>query len=75
MAGKIYKHARAAKKVSLCMNADAERLKRNITYALHEYKSHDFDTLKKMMWNVLYYHYVDTCGDWCRSKQSCDNPE
>jgi hypothetical protein len=77
MVGKIYKHARATKKVSLCTNADAERLKRNLTYALHEYKSHDFDTFKKMMWNVLYHHFDvhDTCGDWCRSKQYCDNPE
>jgi hypothetical protein len=77
MAGKIYKLARGSKKKSLCSTADAERLKRNLTYALHEYKTHDFVTFKKMMWNVLYHHFDihDTCGDWCRSVQYKDNPE
>ena len=77
MAGKIYKLARASKKVSLCSTADAERLKHNLTYALHEYKTHDFKTFKKMVWNVLYHHFDihDTCGDWCRSVQYQDNPE
>jgi hypothetical protein len=77
MAGKFYNLARAAKKDSKCSTADAERLKRNMTYALHEYKSHDFATFKKMSWAVLYHHFNvhDDCGPWCRSLKYQDNPE
>ena len=66
MAGKIYKLARQAKKYSQCSTADAERLKRNMNSALHEFKSHDFVTFKSQIWAVLYHHFDihDTCGDW-----------
>jgi hypothetical protein len=77
MAGKFYNLARAAKKDSKCTTADAERLKRNMTYALHEYKSHDFATFKKMSWAVLFHHFDihDDCGPWCRSLKYKDEPE
>jgi hypothetical protein len=77
MAGKFYNLARAAKKVSKCSTADAEGLKRNMTYALHEYKSHDFATFKKMSWAVLFHHFNvhDDCGAWCRSLKYKENPE
>ena len=77
MAGKFYNLARAPKKTSKCTSADAERLKRNMNYALHEYKSHDFETFKKMIWCVLEHHFNihDNCGPWCRSLQYKDNPE
>ncbi len=77
MAGKIYNLARASKKVSNCTTADAERLKRNLTYALHEYKTHDFSTFKKMMWNVLEHHFDvhHTCGVWCWLLQNKYKPE
>ena len=64
MAGKIYKLARLAKYKSECTTADAERLKRNMNSALHQYKSHDFATFKRMIWAVLYHHFDvhDLCG-------------
>jgi hypothetical protein len=46
MAGKVYKLARLPKYKSECTMADAERLKRNMNSALHQYKSHDFVTLQ-----------------------------
>jgi hypothetical protein len=50
--------ARSPKLKSVCMLAEAERIKRNVTYAAHEYKTHTFDILiKKMIWPVL-YHYA-----------------
>ena len=77
MAGKFYNLAKMGKKKSMCSTADAERLKRNMTYALHEYKSHDFGTFKKMSWAVLYHHFNihDDCGEWCRSLKYKDRPE
>jgi hypothetical protein len=77
MAGKFYKLARAKKGTIMCSTADTERLKRNMTYALHEYKSHDFETFKRMSWAVFYHHFNihDDCGPWCRSLKYKDNPE
>ena len=77
MAGKCYNLARLPKLKSMCTTADAERLKRNMTYALHQYKSHDFEKFRTMIWAVLYHHFDihDTCGEWCRLLQNKDNPE
>jgi hypothetical protein len=76
-AGKCYNHAYAKGEKSECKAADAERLKRNLTYALHQYKGEDFETFKQMIWAVLYHHFNvhDTCGDWCRYLQNKENPE
>jgi hypothetical protein len=75
MAGKVYNLARLPKKKSMCSTADAERLKRNMNSALHEFKSHDFPTFKRMIWAVLNHHFNihDTCGDWCRSRRHAGN--
>ena len=77
MAGKVYKLARLPKYKSDCTTADAERLKRNMNSALHQYKSHDFVTFKRMIWAVLYHHFDihDTCGDWSRSTWFKNNEE
>jgi hypothetical protein len=77
MAGKCYNLAHAAKSVSECTTADAERLKRNMTYALHQYKTESFEIFKRMIWAVFYHHFGihDTCGEWCRYLQNKDNPE
>jgi hypothetical protein len=75
--GKIYNQAKAKKDVSLCTTADAERLKRNLSYAVHEYKLVKFPTFKKMVWSVLYHHFGkhDTCDvRWCRALQHKENP-
>jgi hypothetical protein len=45
----IYNLAYAKKSKSECTTTDAERLKRNMTYALHQYKSEDYDTFKRMV--------------------------
>jgi hypothetical protein len=77
MAGKCYNLAYAKKSKSKCTTTDAERLKRNMTYALHQYKSEDYDTFKTMIWAVFFHHFNihDTCGDWCRSLKHKDDPE
>jgi hypothetical protein len=77
MSGKCFNYAYAAKKISEMTLADAERLKRNMTYAMHEYKEYDFETFKKALWAVFYHHFNmhDTCGDWCPALQHKDNPE
>jgi hypothetical protein len=77
MAGKVYKLARLPKYKSECTSADAERLKRNMNSALHQYKTDDFVTFKRMIWAVLYHHFDvhDTCGSWCRSLKYKDNEE
>jgi hypothetical protein len=62
---------------SLVTCADAERLKRNACYAVHEYKTEDFETFKRMVWAVFYHHFGihDTCGPWCAWLRNKDNPE
>jgi hypothetical protein len=57
--------------------ADAERLKRNLTYALHQYKSATFEIFKRMIWALLYHHFNihDTCGEWCAYLRNKDKPE
>jgi hypothetical protein len=44
MVGKTYNFARMPKSKSVRMLADAERLEFNITYAVHKYKTEDFQT-------------------------------
>jgi hypothetical protein len=77
LAGMLYKLAKASLDKSLVTNADAERLKRNSCYAVHEYKTYDFETFKRMVWAVLYHHFGihDTCGPWCPWLRNKDNPE
>jgi hypothetical protein len=53
MAAKFYLLARGPKYKSRLSLADAERLKQNLTYALHQYKGEDFATFKKMIWAVF----------------------
>jgi hypothetical protein len=57
--------------------ADAERLKRNACYAVHEYKGYDFEMFKWMVWAVLYHHFSchNKCGAWCPWLKNQDNPE
>jgi hypothetical protein len=77
MAGKCYNYAYAAKSKSECMTADAERLKHNLTYMLHQYKSEDYETFKRMIWAVFYHHFNihAMCGEWCQYLQNKDNLE
>jgi hypothetical protein len=53
MAAKFYLLARGPQFKSMLSLADAETLKRNLTYALHQYKGGDFATFKKMIWAVF----------------------
>jgi hypothetical protein len=77
LAGKCYKLARAKLEISKVTTADAERLKRNVCYAVHQYKSEDFPTFKKSVWAVLHHHFGchDTCGEWCPWLKNKDKPE
>jgi hypothetical protein len=77
LAGKCYKLARAKLDVSRVALADAERLKRNVCFAVHQYKSEDFATFKKSVWAVLHHHFGvhDTCGEWCPWLKHKNNPE
>jgi hypothetical protein len=77
LAGKCYKLAKAKIEVSKVTTADAERLKRNVCYAVHQYKSEDFPTFKKSVWAVLHHHFGshDTCGEWCPWLKNKDKPE
>jgi hypothetical protein len=65
-AGKCYNYAYATKGKSECLTTDAERLKRNLTYTLHQYKGEDFATFKRMIWAVFYHHFNvhGMCGEW-----------
>jgi hypothetical protein len=77
LASKVYNYARMPMGKSLCTTADAERLKRNACYAVHEYKMYDFETFKRMVWAVFYHRFSchDTCGKWCPWLRNKDNPE
>jgi hypothetical protein len=78
LAGKIYNFARKPMGESLCTRAEADRLKHNICYAVHEYKIYDFSTFKRMVWAVLHHHFGchETCGPtWCPWLKSHDKPE
>jgi hypothetical protein len=77
MVVRIYNFARMPKAKSACTPADAERLKHNATYAVHEYETEDFETFKRMVWAVLYHHFGFhfTCNiHWFRWIQCKDNP-
>jgi hypothetical protein len=77
LAEMIYKLARAPLSKSLVTNADAKWLKRNSCYVVHEYKTYDFETFKRIVWAVFYHHFGihDTCGPWCLWLRNKDNPE
>jgi hypothetical protein len=77
MAGTCYLLAHAPKSKSMCSTADAERLKCNLTYGLHQYKGHDFKRFKRMLWAIFYHHFNihDTCGEWCSLLKNTGNPE
>jgi hypothetical protein len=73
---KVYALAYMALGKSLVTPADAERLKRNVSYAVHEYKLCEFAVFKKAVWAVLYHHFGDhsTCGEWCPARKHKDDP-
>jgi hypothetical protein len=77
LVAKIFILARLVLDKSRVTTADAERLKRNTCYAVHEYKSHGFDTFKQMVWAVLDHHFGchDNCGPWCPWLKNQDKPE
>jgi fructose-1,6-bisphosphatase len=58
--------------------ADAERLKRNSCYAIHECKSYYFTrTLRWMVWGAVLYHHFgmhDMCGTWCPWLRNKETP-
>jgi hypothetical protein len=70
-------HSCQRKQITAPCTADAERLKHNLNYALHEFKGHNFATFRHMIWAVFYHHFNihDICSACCHSLQYKDNPE
>jgi hypothetical protein len=77
LSNKCYALAKARQRISMCTHADALRLKRNVCYAVHQYKNEDFATFKRSVWAVLHHHFGDhsTCGEWCPCLRKKDDPE
>jgi hypothetical protein len=71
-ANKLFKLSGMKVEESQCNSMDAERLKRNMSYAIRTTcASKDLSVMKKAVESVLEHHFNNhsLCGDWCRLKK------
>jgi hypothetical protein len=68
-AGPLFALGRLPEGVSEATSTDAERMKRNMGYAIHQNKKKDLDGMRKAMTAILEHHFNDHtfCGEWCRA--------
>jgi hypothetical protein len=71
-ANKLFKLARKKKSDCEATNLDAERLKRNLSFAICTHCLYkDVSCMRATVENVLEHHFNnhEDCGEWCKVKQ------